>query len=422
MSEQLVIRLKGAPDPTTDLSNADVEWLFVEGVSGRRGHVHVGLLAEVAPQSVGRTVIVLVPGTDILLAEPIVPIKSGVKVAQVVPFALEEQLGSDVDDLHFAVGKRDRRPGTPVAVASHARMEAWLAALQNAGIETDTLYPETALLPITPNSVTLVIEGSRVYVRREETPSTVLDVQPLLEALQLALTSGEEAREHVTIYINEIDYERERELLEEFREFTASLQLKLLTDGALPLFAINIPNNTPVNLLQGKYAVKKQLNVSFAPWRQAVIMVAVCVVLHFGLKGWQYFYFKQQVAKLDQQIVALYQQTLPLDQQPTATTARQQMAGRLASLSTGGSSSGGEMLATLGALSVAVSQNPGTDIQSLIFNKDSTTDLLVLAPSVEILDRIQNAISEHGMKAEIQQTNPRDSKIEGRLKFTKAGA
>jgi general secretion pathway protein L len=421
MSELLVIRLKGAPDPTTDLSSTEVEWLFIEGGSGRRGHVHCGTLAEIAPESASRRVIALVPGTDILLAEPVVPMRGGAKLAQVVPFALEEQLGSDVDDLHFAFGKRDRRPGIPVAVASHARMESWLGALRSVGIQTDSLYPESALLPVTPNGVTLVIEGARIYVRREDTPGTVLEVQPLIEALQLALASGEEAREHVTIYINEIDYERERELLEEFREFTASLQLKLLTDGALPLFAINIPSAAPINLLQGKYAVKKQISMSFAPWRPALALLGVCVFLHFGLKTWQYFYFKQQVAQLDQQIVSLYQQTLPQDPQPSAKQARSQMEGRMRSLSSGGGG-GSEMFVTLDALSEAVTQNPGTDIQTLIYNKDSSTDLLLLAPSVESLDRIQIMVSDRGLKAEIQQTTPRDSKIEGRLKFTKGGA
>jgi general secretion pathway protein L len=298
-------------------------------------------------------------------------------------------------------------------------MDAWLGALRSAGIESDSLYPETALLPVTPNGVSLVIEGARIYVRREDTPGTVLEVQPLIEALQLALASGEEAREHVTIYINEIDYERERELLEEFREFTASMQLKLLTDGALPLFAVNLPTSAPINLLQGKYAVKKQINMSFAPWRPALALLAVCVFLHFGLKGWQYFYFKQQLTKLDQQIVTLYQQTLPADPQPSAKQARMQMEGRMKSLSSGGNS-GGEMLATLGALSEAVAQIPGTDIQTLIYNQDNSTDLLLLAPSMQSLARIQSVISDRGLNAEIKETIPRDSKIEGRLKFTKA--
>jgi hypothetical protein len=58
----------------------------------------------------------------------------------------------------------------------------------------------------------------------------------------------------VTIYVAEDDYERERELLEGLREFTASLQLKLLPDGPLPLLAANIVHGgAGVNLLQGRY-------------------------------------------------------------------------------------------------------------------------------------------------------------------------
>ena len=96
---------------------------------------------------------------------------------------------------------------------------------------------------------------------REGSPGAVLDVQPLIEALQLALASGEEAREHVTIYVSEDDYERERELLEGLREFTASLQLKLLPDGPLPLLAANIVQWAPVNLLQGRYARSEAADV-----------------------------------------------------------------------------------------------------------------------------------------------------------------
>ena len=92
--------------------------------------------------------------------------KSGAKLAQVVPFALEEHLAADVEDLHFAVGKRDARPGTPVTVVSHARMEAWQALLADAGLQADAIYPETAALPETPNAITLLIDGARVYVRR----------------------------------------------------------------------------------------------------------------------------------------------------------------------------------------------------------------------------------------------------------------
>jgi general secretion pathway protein L len=258
MPEFLVVRLHSAAASTV---GADAEWIVVDGTGARRGNVQSGPLELAPPMAVSRKVIVLVPGTDALLAEPVLPVKSGAKLAQVVPFALEEHLAADVENLHFAVGKRETRPGTPVAVVSHARMEGWQALLANAGLQVDAMYPETAALPETTNAITLLIEGARVYVRRSETPGAVLDIEPLIEALQLALASGEEAREHVTIYLSETDYERERELLEGLHEFTASLQLKLLPDGPLPLLAAHIVQHAGVNLLQHRYQAKRELSV-----------------------------------------------------------------------------------------------------------------------------------------------------------------
>src|SRR5690606_1705358 len=132
--------------------------------SGNRiGSVRIGAMAEAAQDCAGRKTIVLAPGTDVVLAEPVVPVKGG-KLAQVVPFALEEQLASDVDELHFAIGKRDGRAGVPVAAVAHERMESWLTLLRGAGIEPDAIYGESAMVPATPNGVTLLIDDSRVYV------------------------------------------------------------------------------------------------------------------------------------------------------------------------------------------------------------------------------------------------------------------
>ena len=295
MAETVVIRLL-APERQASLQAdavvSEIEWVTVDSIGARLGPVQRGSLMDAAPQCAARKVIVLAPGTDVLLAEPVVPLKGG-KLIQVIPFALEEQLASDVDAMHFAIGRREARPGVPVAVASHARMDTWTAALRAAGIQPDAIYGETAMVPPTPNGVTLLIDGSRVYVRREGTPGAVLDVEPLIEALQLGLASGEESREHVTIFVSVDDYERERDLLEGLREYTASLQLKLLPEGVLSLLAATaVQTSSAVSLLQGKYAVKKKLNISFAPWRYAALLAGAFLVLNFGLKGWQYVHLK----------------------------------------------------------------------------------------------------------------------------------
>jgi general secretion pathway protein L len=416
MPEILVVRL---PAAAADTIGAAAEWIIVDGTGARRGNVQSGPLDLAAASAASRKVIVLVPGTDVLLAEPVLPVKSGAKLAQVVPFALEEHLASDVEDLHFAVGKRETRPGTPVTVVAHSRMEGWQALLADAGLDADAIYPETAALPETTNAITLLIDGARVYVRRPDTPGAVLDVQPLIEALQLALASGEEAREHVTIYVAEDDYERERELLEGLREFTASLQLKLLPDGPLPLLAANIVQHPGVNLLQGQYQSKRKLNVSFAPWRYAAVLAGVFIASHVGLKSWQYFQYRNQEARLDAQISETYQQLMPGAPLPDTSSARRMVEARLNQLR--GSGPVGGVMMTLAALGEAIGQTPDVTIENIAY-VNNTTNLRVVAPSTDALDRIRQLASKHGLASELKSDNTRDSKHEGQLQFKNPGA
>jgi general secretion pathway protein L len=442
MAEALVIRIKAAPpavaidaaanaksDAASSAAGAQVaaleaamvqaEWLLFDPSAARQSEVQTGLLSDAAGFAVGRKVIVIVPGTDVLLAEPVLPLKSGVKLLQVLPFALEEQLASDVEDMHFAVGKREGTPGTPVAAVAHDLMRRWQASLRGAGIHAEAIYAESGLLPVTTNGVTLMIDSTRVYVRRLNGPGAVLDVEPLIEAVQLALASGEEAREHVTIYLTDDVYERDRDLFEGLREFTESLQLKLLPNGPLQLFASAAVNGSAINLLQGPYATKTKLNISFQPWRYAAVLAGAFLALHFGLKTWQYFDLRNTEAKLDSQIMEVFQQSLPGAPVPDPSAARKQVEARLAALRGGGPTGG--IMSTLGTLGEALAQAPGTNIEALSY-RDETTDLRILAPSVDALDKIQHAAAERGIAAEIQSANPRDSKIEGRLQFKKSGA
>jgi general secretion pathway protein L len=416
MAELLVIRLNPAASSTAPVQ---AQWLVTDASGVRAGNVHSGELSDAATLAAARKVLLLVPGTDALLAEPVLPLKSSAKLAQIVPFALEEQLATDVEDLHFAVGKREGRPGTPVTVVARARMTEWLSTLQAAGIHADAIHAETAALPVTPNGVTLLIDEARVYVRRENTLGAVLEVEPLIEALQLALASGDEAHEHVTIYVSETDYERERDLLEGLREFTASLQLKLLPDGPLPLMAANIVGSAAVNLLQGPFATQRKLNLSFAPWRHAAALALIFILAHLGLKTWQYFHYEQLEGALDSQIAEAAQETMPGAPLPDPMQARRQVELRLNQLRGTAPVSG--MIVTLAALSEALAQAPDTTVEAIAY-RNNMTDVRVLAPSVDALDRIRQVATEKGLGAEIQSASPRESKFEGRLQFKNAGA
>ena len=152
---------------------------------------------------------------------------------------------------------------------------------------------------------------------------------------------------------------------------------------------------------------------------QVAVLAGLFVVLHFGLKGWQYWHYKQVESALDAQITHFFQQAMPGAPVPEPLQARRQIEMRLNQLRGTAPASG--MMVTLAALSDALAQTPDTTVEAIAY-RNNTTDVRLLAPSVDALDRIRQVATEKGLDAKIQSASPRESKFEGRLQFTSTGA
>jgi general secretion pathway protein L len=179
MPQTLLLRL---PPPGQE----ETEWLVMEherdsGTTRQRGSLT--LTAEVSRKG---KVVALAPSTQILLAEPVLPPGSGVKLARAVPFALEEHLTEDIDQLSFAVGRRDQSGGTPVAAVSRAVLQGWLSDLEAAGLEPLAMYPDISLMPENPGQTVLWLERERLAVRRPRALPFAVELSPVSEALVVA--------------------------------------------------------------------------------------------------------------------------------------------------------------------------------------------------------------------------------------------
>ncbi|WP_455216986.1 type II secretion system protein GspL, partial [Kaarinaea lacus] len=106
------------------------------------GSLFYGDLKEAATQAVGARVTVLVPGEDVLLARAQLPEMKGQKLARAVPFALEEQLANDAEDVHVAIGRRDASGKLANAVILRETIDSWLSRLREAGLHPDVMSPE----------------------------------------------------------------------------------------------------------------------------------------------------------------------------------------------------------------------------------------------------------------------------------------
>ena len=132
MSESLVIQLHDGDLPQWMVCNGDGR-VVVEAVSGE--------LMQATAMSTGRRVAVILPAGEALATESDAPAKGAAKLAQVVPYALEERVADEIEHLHFAIGDRDSATGrVPVVVLERARLESRLAELRAAGLNPQAIY------------------------------------------------------------------------------------------------------------------------------------------------------------------------------------------------------------------------------------------------------------------------------------------
>jgi general secretion pathway protein L len=417
MSECLVIRL--APQPSETAS-----WVAVDATGAVLGPTAEGALADAAAAASGRQIVVLVPAAEVLRVSAEVPVKSGGKLLQALPFALEEQLAEDVDALHFAAGPRDADGRIQAAVVRRELMDAWMARLAAAGIVPQRLCSEADAVGGMPNTATLLVQDDGAVLVEPDGQVMAIDLDGIDGMLELWLARREDGRNgspvHVVVYGSPEALRALAPVWEELEQRVQSLDVRALADGALPRLAAQIVTTPGINLLQGSYAHRSTLMTYWPAWRVAAGLLLALGVVSLLAAVAEVRRLRAEIAALDGTIEQAFHYVFP-DAGPVQD-ARAQLSSNLQRLGTSGGKGSHEFLDALKVLSEALPDGPNSArIEGLNF-RAGTMELRVRAPDVGSLDKIQQLVARGGLKAQIQSANASGEEVVGRLQITRAGS
>ncbi len=433
MPETLVIRL---PDDETSTA----ECVLVDP-HGAPGPAERASLEEAARLGEGRKVIGLVPASLVLRTRANIPLKNKSKIQQALPFALEEQLAADVDAQHFAFAPRDMDGSIPVAVVAADLVEGWLERFASAGIRPDALFAESDALTAMPSTITVLVDGDTIVIRAADGTVTTADPDSLQALLELILetpqapAAGDETATdeqaddsdldkvpvNLLVYCNEADHERFAVFWDMLRLRVDSLDVRILADGALPRLASHIVSSGGVNLLQGRYAPKRQMPVQWRQWQLPGALVAGVVAAALLLSGIELWQLSSEEQALDAAAVQLLATTFPgsgdSDDPWSALRSRLGDTGSEEVVATGPGFAG-----ALEALGTAYRATGDINLQALSY-RDGKLDVQLIAPNVQRLEQLRLGIAEAGdFEAEIQSANPDGDTVRGRMKISPRGA
>jgi general secretion pathway protein L len=391
------------------IAGDDWRWLPVDAGGIPQGEVRNGPLANAVREAEGRRVTVLVPGIDCLLTRVRIPGRNRQKLLRAVPYALEEHLSDEVEELHFALGDAGPEGDWPVAVINRHYMDGLVAALGDAGLEAQRVIPEMLALPQEGDEITALAMDDIVLVRTGPDSGYAVDAENL-DAM-LVMQQAEDVAPLRLFVRPDIQPPVVDEYLGEVTEVYYS-------DDPLAILAQN-PDAPAINLLQGDYRRAGDWSRVWKPWRATAALLLAGVLVSLLAMGVDYYRLSRESEQLQARIEETFRAAVPGTRR--VVNPRVQMQQQLDRLQRGGEG-GTDFLAMLGKTGSVLKDIQGLKVDGLSF-RSGRLDLDLKISSLQSLDQLKQALAERaGLEVEIQSaTTGTDQRVQSRLRIQKVG-
>lgn len=403
MPKQFIIHW---PNPAVDQAS----WAYASETGDLDGAVETGTLAEAATVVEGRRSVLVVSGDSVLLSEAHVPGGSASRAVAAARYALEDQLADDVESLHFALGPKRDGDKYPVAIIDRDAMDQLTEACTDAGLRPMEIVPETLALPLRRSRSaedskpwTALIDDDQAIVRLNGYKGFVTDTDMagvMLEGARADL--DEDAQASITVY--ETENARAIDMPEEIDVE------RMPCEERLGLFASGLAAAPVINLLQGEYSPRTQLDKSLKPWRWTAVLAAVLLMIVVGGRWFELRQLTAQEEAIDAAIAESFQQALP---NARMQRPKRQIEDALRNLGQGGAEG---FTANMAAIVDSLATQPQTRLNSLTLRGDRF-DLDLFTDAVPSLDALASDLSgRSSLRLEVQSANREDDGVRARVR------
>jgi len=341
-----------------------------------------------------------------------VPAKSRKKAVAAIPFALEDSLTADVEDLHFSLLEWSPGEAAVVAIVSKDRMQVWMDSCQDGGFELDGIVPEFDLVPTHPQAQMTIVRGSDGIVRinNEDGTGKTLDGSLFdiwwqeVEDKSLSVAVNDRRLAEMLIRMGGTSV-AEWDIGDNYAEWLAH------RGGVLDMER---------NLLQGEYEPEHRNTASW-PLKAAAVIFGLALAIKLGSDAAEYLFLTKQNKFYDDRIQSTWATMFPDNPgnvDPFSVESRVQS--EIDRLQTG-TVSNGDFQQLLAAVSRSVPQTQAV-VEEVSFKENA---LIVTCSSNDFagLDILKQQFdADEDVIAELESSGARDDRVSGRFRISRRGA
>jgi general secretion pathway protein L len=385
-------------------------WLRLEADGRTRGGIHAGSLADAAGEAGGLRVVVLVAAADCLLTTVKVPGRNRQKLLRAVPYALEEQLSDEVENLHFALGDVLEDGRWPVAVISRLYMDGLLEALSATAMDVQQLIPDVLAIPYREGEISVLAIDDVALVRNGNAEGFAVDRDNLDTMLTMLVDMDEPPALQLFVPADISPPETDA--------WPGEIRLDTWSGDPLNLYAAGLGTRS-LNLLQGPYSKSGEWERVLKPWRATAALLVAGVLVSFATTAVDYYRLSNESEQLRAQIEETFRKALPDIKR--VVNPRVQMQQKIDSLQKGGADGSG-FLVLLGKSGNVLKDVGDIELGSINY-RAGRLDVDLKIGNLQLLDKLKQSLGgDAGLKVEIQSaTTGADQRVQGRMRIQEAG-
>lgn len=255
---------------------------------------------RVSSMTRGRKVLVVIPNEEVVLTTVTIPSKNKKQLLQAIPFALEDSVAEDIEDLHFVAHQTSDNTDTQVGIINRDLLAQYLIKLRSKGITTHFILPEVLTLKTEPKAWTISKRDNKsqiVNVRLSDFSGFSCN-EGLLD---LFISEQLEKSAPETIITN---------LSEELLPESLASFKKHSNDPAL-IDIKSVSSALPLNLLNNYIPNRKTSSINWKAWKPVGVFASLLAVSWLGIFTWQNNQLQKQSTQLNQQIESTFKSVFP---------------------------------------------------------------------------------------------------------------